>query len=75
MIDRLFKVRRKPGEIYLRWPINIKWLPDSACSFFDWHAVQDRKNVFYQYYHLGQVLIQIGDSTGHYNAAGKWIPR
>jgi hypothetical protein len=73
MIARLFKVRKKPGEIYLRWPFRITWKRDTAESFFDWHAVQDRGDTFYQYYHIGSILIKLGKRSGFYNKDGYFI--
>lgn len=73
-IYRLFDVRKDPDQLYMSGPIRIKWKRGTAVNFFDWHAVQDRENIFFQVYHIGPIIIKIGDFTGHYDNDGKWSP-
>ena len=63
----------KPGEKYMWFPIRIKWRPDTAIHFFDWHAVQNRGNEFFHYFHIGPILIRFGDFTGHYVDDGSGV--
>lgn len=74
LLDKLFKVRRKPGEVYKWRPIRIKWRPGTAVYFFDWHGIEDRNNVFYQVYHIGPILIIFGERSGRYNRDGEREP-